>query len=159
MVRPVAVCGAFRGNCRPGPDLVPRMAGAAKQAAITPPARVSLHTPGGYSFTSTGSTMRYELFRNEIHVDASLSKAIENKVEKIKERLKRYHPDAADMEIRLEHQPKVNEFECNIKLSAFKDVLLAKKAAPELRVAVDKSFDAMMKELDHYRVKINKNLQ
>ena len=113
----------------------------------------------GRSFTSMGRAMRYELFRNEISVDPTLIKAIEHKVDKIKERLKRYHPDAADLEIRLGHQEKVNEFECNLKLTAFKDVLLAKKVSPELRVAVDKSFEAMMKELDHYRVKINKSLK
>ena len=103
--------------------------------------------------------MRYELLKNEVSVDPTLIKAIEHKVDKIKERLKRYHPDAADLEIRLGRQEKVNEFECNLKLTAFKEILMAKKAAPELRVAVDKSFEAMMKELDHYRVKINKNLK
>ena len=103
--------------------------------------------------------MRYQLHKNSIPVESSLHKAIENKVDKIKDRLKRYHPDVADLEIKLEHLEKVNEYECNLKLNAFKDTLHAKKTAPELRVAVDKTFDAMMKELEHYRVKINKNLQ
>ena len=103
--------------------------------------------------------MRYQLNKNDIHVGGTLQKAIENKVEKIKDRLKRYHPEAADLEIRLEHFEKLNEYTCNLKLKAFKETLLAKKSAPELRVAVDKSFDAILKELDQYRVKINKNLQ
>ena len=103
--------------------------------------------------------MRYQLNKNDIHVGGTLQKALDHKVEKIEERLKRYHPEVADLEIRLEHQEKVKEYECNLKLNAFKTTLLATKSAPELRVAVDKSFEAMMKELDHYRVKINKNLQ
>jgi ribosome-associated translation inhibitor RaiA len=103
--------------------------------------------------------MRYELYRNEIHVSQSLEKAIVNKVEKIRKRLKRYHPDTADLEVRLGHLENANEYECNLKLVAFKETLHTRKNAPELRVAVDKSFDAMMKELDHYRIKINKSLQ
>jgi len=77
----------------------------------------------------------------------------------VEERLKRYHPDAADMNIHVARLEKQNEFECSIQLKAFKETLHTKKSAPELRVAVDKSFDALMKELDHYRVKINKSLQ
>lgn len=102
--------------------------------------------------------MRYQL-HHQMPVGSSLVKAIEHKVEKIKERLKRYHPDVADLEIKLEHLENGNEFECNLVLKAFRETLHAKKTAPELRVAVDKCFDAMFKELDHYRVKINKSLQ
>ena len=103
--------------------------------------------------------MRYELHNGEIHVPQSLEKAIGRKIDKIDKRLKRYHPDVADLEIRLAHMDKVNEYECKIVLRAFKETLHAGKSAPELRVAVDKSFEAMMRELDHYRVKLNKSLQ
>jgi ribosome-associated translation inhibitor RaiA len=88
-----------------------------------------------------------------------LEKAIARKVDKVEERLKRYHPDAADLEIRLERQEKLNSFDCAIQLRAFRETLHSRKSSPELRVAVDKSFDALMKELDHYRVRINKSLQ
>ncbi len=103
--------------------------------------------------------MRYAIHKGEVRLPAALEKVIAHKVEKVEERLKRYHPDTADLQIHLEHQEKQNEFQCTIQLMAFKDQLHAKKSAPELRVAVDKSFDALMKELDHYRVKINKSLQ
>jgi ribosome-associated translation inhibitor RaiA len=103
--------------------------------------------------------MRYVIHKGPLEVSESLEKAIGHKVEKVEERLKRYHPDAAELEVRLERQDKVHEFECTLQLSAFRDSLHAKKSAPELRVAVDKSFDALMKELDHYRVKVNKSLQ
>lgn len=102
--------------------------------------------------------MRYELHKNSVHVDSTLIKAIEHKVDKLKDRLKRYHPEVADLDIKLGHQEKVNEFECNMTLVAFKDTLHAKKSSPELRVAVDKTFDAILKELEQYRSKINKNL-
>lgn len=102
--------------------------------------------------------MRTQL-HHDMPIQSSLEKAIENKVEKIKKRLKRYHPDVADLEIKLAHLRKNNEYECNLILKAFKGTLYAKKTAPELRVAVDKCFDAIFKELDHYRIKINRSLQ
>ena len=103
--------------------------------------------------------MRYQLHNSQIAVSQSLEKAIGFKVEKIKRRLKRYHPDVADLEIKLEQLEKGSGYECNLILKAFRDTLFTKKSAPELRVAVDKSFDAMMRELDYYRVKLNKSLQ
>ena len=103
--------------------------------------------------------MRYQMQNGEIHVSASLDKAIGRKIEKIEKRLKRYHPDVADLEIRLSHQDKIDEYECKLVLKTFKDTLHTSKAAPELRVAVDKSFEAMMRELEAYRVKVNKSLQ
>ena len=88
-----------------------------------------------------------------------MEKKIDQKVAKINARLKRYHPEVAHMEIRLGHLEKMNEYECALQLTAFKDSLHARKSAPELRVAVDKSFEALLRELDHYRLKINKSLQ
>lgn len=102
--------------------------------------------------------MKYTM-HHQIPVSASLEKAIGNKVEKIGKRLKRYHPDVADLEIKLDHLKNGNEYECNMILKAFKDTLYARKSSPELRVAVDRCFDAILKELDHYRIKINKSLQ
>ena len=103
--------------------------------------------------------MHHEIHRNEIALAPSLEKAIQHKIGKIETRLKRYHPEAAHLEIRLGHHPKLNTYECMVRLKAFKDSMHSRKSAPELRVAVDKSFDAIMKELDHYRLKINKSLQ
>ena len=101
--------------------------------------------------------MRYQL-HHDMPIQSSLEKAIGNKVEKIEKRLKRNHPDIADLEIKLVHQEKGNEFECNMILKAFRETMCAKKTSPELRVAVDKCFDAILKELEHYRIKINKSL-
>jgi ribosome-associated translation inhibitor RaiA len=103
--------------------------------------------------------MRYLLHNGQIHVPVSLEKAIGTKVGKIEKRLKRYHPEVADLEIRLQHNEKVKEYECKLVLTAFKETLHASKCAPELRVAVDKTFEAMMRELEHYRIKLNKSLQ
>jgi ribosome-associated translation inhibitor RaiA len=103
--------------------------------------------------------MRFELHNGEIHVPQSLAKAIGRKVDKIDKRLKHYHPEVADLEIRLQRVDKIDEYECKLVLRAFKETLHAGKAAPELRVAVDKSFEAIMRELEHYRVKLNKSLQ
>lgn len=102
--------------------------------------------------------MRYQL-HHQVPVNPSLEKAIGHKVEKIKKRLKRFHPDVADLEIKLGQLENGNEYECNLILRAFRETLNAKKSAPELRVAVDRSFDALLKELEHYRFKLNKSLQ
>lgn len=102
--------------------------------------------------------MRWQLHNSNIHVSKSLEKAIGHKVEKIETHLKRNHPDVADLEIKLGQPGTTNEFECDLVLKAFRNTLHAKKSAPELRVAVDKSFDALMKELEHYRAKVNKSL-
>jgi ribosome-associated translation inhibitor RaiA len=103
--------------------------------------------------------MRYDIHKGDVHLPKAVESAIARKVKKVEERLKRYHPDAAGMDIHVTHLDKQDTFECSIQLKAFKETLHTKKSAPELRVAVDKSFDALMKELDHYRVKINKSLQ
>ena len=103
--------------------------------------------------------MQHEINRNAINISPSLEKAIQHKIDKIETRLKRYHPDAAHLEIRLDHHEKQNSYECVVRLKAFRDSLHSKKSAPERRVAVATSFDAIMKELDHYRLKINKSLQ
>jgi ribosome-associated translation inhibitor RaiA len=103
--------------------------------------------------------MRYQLHNGEIPVPAALARVIGTKAGKIEKRLKRYHPDVAELEIRLVRVEKINEFECKLVLTAFKETLHARKSAPELRVAVDKSFEAIMRELEHYRVRLNKSLQ
>lgn len=103
--------------------------------------------------------MEYEIKNQGVGVDPTLEKAIQHKTDKMKERLKRFHPDVAKLDIRLDHNSKDKTFECSLHLNAMKDILHAKKSAPELRVAVDKSFEAMMKEVDHYRAKINKSNQ
>ncbi|MBI3993855.1 MAG: HPF/RaiA family ribosome-associated protein [Candidatus Lambdaproteobacteria bacterium] len=100
--------------------------------------------------------MRTEIIKNDIPVNKKLAEVIQHKADKVEERLKRYHPDVADLEIRLEHN--LNEYACALVLKAFRESMHAHKTAPELRVAVDRSFDALFKELDHYRQKINKSL-
>jgi ribosome-associated translation inhibitor RaiA len=103
--------------------------------------------------------MRYALHAGEIPVPARLEKAIAHKVDKVETRLKRYHPDAAELEIRLGYREKTKEYECAVVLKAFRDTLHARKEAPELRAAVDKTFEALLREIETYRVRINKSLQ
>ncbi|MDH4224418.1 MAG: ribosome-associated translation inhibitor RaiA [Deltaproteobacteria bacterium] len=102
--------------------------------------------------------MRLELIKNNVEVPEALSQVIDHKAEKVKERLKRYHPDVADLEVKLEFNDKLKTYECVLHLKAFRDVLHASKSAEDLRESVDKGFDALMRELEHYRVKINKSL-
>lgn len=102
--------------------------------------------------------MRFEIAKSEVAITPAIKEAIEHKVAKVNERLKRIHPDAAEMELRVEFNDREKTHECSLHLRAFKDALHAKKTAPELRVAVDKTFDALMAELENYRSKINPNV-
>lgn len=102
--------------------------------------------------------MRVEIIRNSVPVNDQLEDVIKQKSGKVEERLKRYHPETADLEIRLQHDAKNNEFGCALNLKAFRDSLHTHKNHAELRVAVDKSFEALFKELEHYRAKINPTL-
>ncbi len=102
--------------------------------------------------------MRYEISKVNLEIPESIGKTIGHKVEKVEQRLKRYHPDAAGLDIRLEYTNKLKSHECSANLKAFKDSLHAKKSSPDLRIAIHRCFDALIRELDHYRVKINKSL-
>lgn len=103
--------------------------------------------------------MRYELSKVNLEITEAIDKALGHKIDKVEERLKRYHPDAADLDIRLAYDDKLKTHECTLNLKAFKDSLHARKSAPDLRLAIDRSFDALIRELDHYRSKVNKSLQ
>ena len=103
--------------------------------------------------------MRYELSKVNLELSETVNKALAHKMEKVEQRLKRYHPDVADLDIRLEYHEKQKSHECSLNLKAFKDSLHARKSAPELRSAIDLSFDALIRELDSYRNKVNKSLQ
>ena len=103
--------------------------------------------------------MRHELLKNEVVVSPALEKVLQTKIQKIEKRLKRYHPDAAHLEIRLKRLEKLDAFECTLNLNAFRDSLQARKSAPELRAAIDRTFEAILRELEHYRLKINKSLR
>jgi len=103
--------------------------------------------------------MRHEIRTHEIAMNPQIEKIIEQKVAKLDQRLKPYHPDAAHLEVQLHGQEKSSSFRCALTLHAYQDALHAEKDAPELREAVDRAFDAMFKELEHYRARINKSLQ
>ncbi|HUJ76605.1 MAG TPA: HPF/RaiA family ribosome-associated protein [bacterium] len=103
--------------------------------------------------------MDMQLHKQGVEVDDRLEKALQRKVEKIERNLKPYHGDVSLLEVWLERDAQTTQYFCAIKLDAFKANLHARKGATQLREAVDKAFDAMMRELDHHRAKINKSLQ
>ncbi len=103
--------------------------------------------------------MRIELHKNGLTVTEDMDSILTTKMNKVEKRLKRYHPEVADLEIRLDYFDKLSEFECSLNLKLFKDTLQAKKQGSELRTAVDRSFEVLYRELENYRVKVNKNIQ
>ena len=87
--------------------------------------------------------------------DASLEKALAHKIEKLEVRLKRYHPEVAQLELHLEHGD-AEQIRCKIHLRIYRDSLHAHKESLEARVALDRSFEALFRELDTYRQKLSK---
>jgi ribosomal subunit interface protein len=104
--------------------------------------------------------MRYEIHKHDVLLTPQIEKIIEQKVAKLDTRLKTYHPEAARLELQFKREEKGDKHvDCALTLHAFHDELHAEKGAPELHEAVDRAFDALFKELDHYRARVNKSLQ
>ncbi len=103
--------------------------------------------------------MRYEIHKHDVQLTPQIEDAVEHKVAKLKERLKTYHPDAAHLELQLRRTEKSGaQVNCAMTLHLAHDHLHAHKDAPELRQALDRAFDALFRELEHYRARVNKSL-
>jgi ribosomal subunit interface protein len=103
--------------------------------------------------------MQIDIHKHDVTLTPQMDKLIEDKAAKLEKRLKTLHPDVARLEIQLHFQDRQSgHVECAITLHAFRTLLHAKKVAPELREAVDDAFDALLREVEHYRVKVNKSL-
>ncbi len=103
--------------------------------------------------------MRYDIHSHEVTVTPAIDKIIAEKIAKLEARLKSYHPEAARLELQIHRQEKKQILICALTLHAYQEELHASKEATELREAVDRAFDALFKEVEHYRRRINKSLQ
>jgi ribosomal subunit interface protein len=103
--------------------------------------------------------MRYEIRSHDVTVTPQIEKIIGEKLAKLDERLKSYHPDVARLEIQIRRQEKKQILSCALTLHAYQEELHTEKEATELREALDRAFDALFKEVEHYRVRLNKSLQ
>jgi ribosomal subunit interface protein len=103
--------------------------------------------------------MRYDIHDPEVTVTPQIEKIVAEKLAKLDERLKSYHPEAARLEMRLRRQEKKQLLSCALTLHAYQEELHVEKEAVELREAVDRAFDALFREVEHYRARINKSLQ
>jgi ribosomal subunit interface protein len=103
--------------------------------------------------------MRFDIHKHDVNLTPQIEKIIARKVAKLDERLKTYHPDVARLELQLRHTDRTNsQVECALTLHAFQEELHAQKEAPELHEALDHTFDALLRELEHYRARVNKSL-
>jgi ribosomal subunit interface protein len=103
--------------------------------------------------------MRYDIHTHDVTIGSALQKIISQKVSKLDKRIESYHSDAARLELQLRRHEKAQSVRCALTLHAYQDALHAEKDATDLRAAVDRAFDALFKELEHYRARINKSLQ
>ena len=103
--------------------------------------------------------MRYEIHSHDVTVTPEIDKIISEKIAKLEERLKSYHPEAARLEMQLRRQEKKQILTCALTLRAYQEELHASKEATELREAVDRAFDALFKEVEHYLRRANKPQQ
>lgn len=104
--------------------------------------------------------MRHEISRHNVEIPDTIEKALSQKIDKVEQRLKRYHPEAADLEVSLAYHEHLKDqaYECSLNLNAFREHLHARKTAADLRMAIDRSFDALLREMEQYRARINKSL-
>ena len=102
--------------------------------------------------------MRHDIRTHDVPMNPQIEDVIAQKVAKLDQRLKPYHPEPAHIEIQLHREAKTSVVRCALTLHAYKEALHAEKDAKELREAVDHAFEAMFKEIEHYRARINKSM-
>ncbi len=104
--------------------------------------------------------MRYDIHKHDVQITPQIEKIIGQKIAKLDKRLETYHPDAAHLELQIRHAANDRiPVQCALTLRGFHEALHVEKTATELREAVDHAFDALYKELEHYRARVNKSLQ
>lgn len=104
--------------------------------------------------------MRYEIHKHDVQLTPQIEKIIEQKIAKLDKRLETYHPDAAHLELQFKRTERGDHHvDCALTLRTFHENLHSQKEAPELHEALDRAFDALFKELEHYRTRVNKSLQ
>jgi ribosomal subunit interface protein len=109
--------------------------------------------------------MRYEIHKHDVMLTPQLEKIIEQKVAKLDKRMQTYHPDAARLELQFKRGEKGGtekggaQIDCGLTLHAAEERLYAQKGAADLHEALDRAFDALFKELERYRARLNKSLQ
>jgi ribosomal subunit interface protein len=103
--------------------------------------------------------MHFDIHSHDVVVGPQIEKVIAQKVVKLDQRMKSYHPDSARLELQLHRKEKGQSVRCGLTLHAYPEALHAEKDAGDLHEAVDRAFDALFKELEHYRGRVNKSLQ
>ncbi|HHM24317.1 MAG TPA: sigma-70 family RNA polymerase sigma factor [Bacteroidetes bacterium] len=102
--------------------------------------------------------MRVEMRVDDYGIRPDVEDALERKIQKLENRLKRYDPESAELVVKIEKNPKKNIYRCMLELKVPGKTMVAKKEKHDQRVAVEEAFEALMKEFSKYRLKTNKNL-
>ncbi|MFO7890593.1 MAG: hypothetical protein R6V04_09670 [bacterium] len=103
--------------------------------------------------------MKVDIYKKNITIDQVTRSHLDQKVMNMEKRLKRYHPDACFLIIRLSKNEKKSLFLCSLELKIFNKILYAKKQHSILLSAIKQSFDALVRSLEKYRLRINKSLR
>ena len=103
--------------------------------------------------------MRVEFYHHDVPLDTTLQRIIDRRIEKLEKRLKRYHPDAAHLVIRLTWEPSRELYHVTLELRVFHRDLAVKKEGHHLAPIIRSAFEALMKEFEKYRLQINKSLR
>lgn len=102
--------------------------------------------------------MKVDILTNDIKLSQEAQKIIDRSVDKLAKRLKRYHPDASHLTIRFSKDGK-NDYLCTLELKVLHKTLVGKKEHPDLTNAFREAYNALIKEFEKYRLKINKSLR
>lgn len=103
--------------------------------------------------------MKVDILQERLQITPDVQKVIDRKVEKLEKRLKRYHPETSHLRIHISKNEKKDLYECLLELRVLNKLLAVKKSSRDLVGAFDEAYEALIKEFERYRLKINKSLR
>jgi|GEM_PF-1222647 len=103
--------------------------------------------------------MRIEIHTDDHGLRPDVERAVERKISKLERRLQHYHPDACELRITVDRDRKNTLFKCTLDLKVPGKNLVVRKESFDQRGLVEDAFDALFREWDKYRLKVNKSLR
>ncbi len=103
--------------------------------------------------------MKVDILQEGLQITPEVQKVIDRKIEKLEKRLKRYHPETSHLRIHISKNEKKDLYECLLELRVLHKLLAVKKSARDPVEAFDEAYEALIKEFEKYRLKVNKSLR
>ncbi len=102
--------------------------------------------------------MKVDLYCPEVTLPNQVRKLFQRRVTQLERRLKRYHPDACHLVAHFTRDAK-QRYHLSLELRVLHKVLAARREGFELLQLTREAFEALVKEFEKYRLKLNKSLR